>query len=190
MSMKAFVQSVRQDSPYSIPLACAAHWFWERGYEVENVAWAELSDDAFVEEIRSELNESILRAVPEGVRIVLKRLGFAEPPLFDLPLALSPWIGRFTWESCLGQVREQVDSEISFNPFHIRPVDPRRSFKGTVVYGLRDLIPSASLPDDTPVLAPQKVEFISEWRAMVLRDRILQVAHLKGTRFDFHNRKR
>jgi hypothetical protein len=53
-------------------------------------------------------------------------------------------------------------------------------FKGVVVYGLRDLIASASLPDNTPVLAQQKVEFVSEWRVSVLRDKILKVAHYRG----------
>jgi hypothetical protein len=50
------------------------------------------------------------------------------------------------------------------------------------------LIPSASLADQTPVLAQQKVEFKSEWRAFVLRDKILHVAHVKGDPLLFPDR--
>jgi len=71
-------------------------------------------------------------------------------------------------DSTMGEVRNQVDSEVSFNPFHIKPLMHQKLFKGTVVYGLRDLIASAGIPDETPVLAQQKIEFASEWRTMDL----------------------
>jgi hypothetical protein len=48
------------------------------------------------------------------------------------------------------------------------------------VYGLRDLIASAAVPDNTPVLAQQRIEFVSEWRVSILRDKILNVANYKG----------
>jgi hypothetical protein len=183
--MKVFAHQVRPDSAYYLPILSASHWFWKRGYEIETFQTSSAQEGALDVKLQQCRDETIVRATPEMLRLILRRLGFAEPPLFELPPALNPWIGRFTWETTLGQVREQVDSEISLNPFHIRPLDHRRQFKGTIVYGLRDLIPSASLADETPVLAQQKIEFVSEWRAFVLRGKVLHVAHLKGSPLRF-----
>ena len=41
------------------------------------------------------------------------------------------------------------------------------------------------LPDDTEVLAQQRIEFISEWRVSVLRNKILNVANYKGAPLRF-----
>jgi hypothetical protein len=178
--MKVFVQQVKLDSPFYLPLANAAHWFWERSYEVHRFSLTEFHDGSLDDDFTQSRDETIAFSVPEVLRLMLKRWNRPEPTRFDLPPCLTPWIGRFTWETTLGQVREQVDSEISFNPFHIRPLDQRKLFKGTIVYGLRDLIPSASLSDETPVLAQQKVEFVSEWRAFIFRDKIVHLARTKG----------
>jgi hypothetical protein len=178
--MKAFVQQVRPDSHSFLTLGNASHWFWERGYEVVGFNISALQDGKLDHDIKEQIGDTVVFAIPEVMRLVLRRFRYEEPHLLHLPACLMPWISRFTWETTLGQVREQVDSEISFNPFHIRPLDARRSFKGTVVFGLRDLIPSASLSDDTPVLAQQKVEFVSEWRAFVFRDRVIHLARTKG----------
>jgi hypothetical protein len=178
--MKVFLQKLHRDASSYLVLQNAGHWFWERGYEVELFSLADLCTGNMDRELKSAAEDTLLFAIPEVMRMALRRLDKQEPPLFELPDCLMPWIGRFTWETTLGQVREQVDSEISFNPFHIRPLDSKRIFKGTIVYGLRDLIPSASLADETPVLAQQKVEFASEWRALVFRDKVIHLARTKG----------
>ena len=178
--MKVFLQGLRSDSSSYLVIQNAEHWFWERGYEISHFTPHDLALGELDSELADSREESILFAIPEVMRMAIRRLNRPEPPLFELPACLMPWIGRFTWETNLGQVREQVDSEIGFNPFHIRPLDPKRIFKGTIVYGLRDLISSASLPDETPVLAQQNIEFVSEWRAFVFRDRVIHLARTKG----------
>ncbi|MFN7290691.1 MAG: ATP-grasp domain-containing protein [Pirellula sp.] len=178
--MKVFLQNLRPDSSSFLVLQNAEHWFWERGYEIGHFSVPDLSAGLLDPALLEQREETILFAIPEVMRMALRRLNHAEPPLFELPDCLMPWIGRFTWETTLGQVRDQVDSEIGFNPFHIRPLDSKRIFKGTIVYGLRDLIPSASLANETPVLAQQKVEFVSEWRAFVFRDKVIHLSRTKG----------
>jgi hypothetical protein len=183
--MRAYVQQVKQDSSFYLASIQASHWFWERGYEVVPFRFADIQAGVLDEYLFHHPEEMVVRAGVEAIRVLLARAGRPLPPILDLPPSLSPWIGRFTWETTLGEVRNQVDSEISFNPFHVKPLLHHKLFKGCVVYGLRDLIASASLPDDTPVLAQQRIEFVSEWRVSILRDKILNVAHYKGTLCDF-----
>lgn len=178
--MRAYVQQVRQDSSFYLASMEASHWFWERGYEVVEFRFGEILAGKLDEWLADHADEMVVRAGVEAVRVLLSRAGRPYPPNFDLPDSLSPWICRFTWETTLGEVRNQVDSAIPFNPFHVKPLRHQKLFKGTVVYGLRDLIPSAAIPDDTPVLAQQRIEFVSEWRVAVLRDKVLNIAHYKG----------
>ena len=178
--MRAYVQQVRQDSSFYLASVQASHWFWERGYEVIPFRFQDIQAGALDEWLLHHADEMIVRAGVESVRLLLTRANRPPPPNFDLPNSLSPWIGRFTWETTLGEVRNQVDSEVPFNPFHVKPLLHHKLFKGTVVYGLRDLIASAAVPDDTPVLAQQRIDFVSEWRVSILRDKILNVSHYKG----------
>lgn len=178
--MRAYVQQVRQESSFYLASIEASHWFWERGYEVVPFRASDIAAGQLDEWLLQRPDETVARATSETIRILLSRAGRPEPPVLDLPPSLSPWIGRFTWETTLGEVRNQVDSEVPFNPFHLKPLTHQNLFRGTMVYGLRDLIPSAGLPDETPVLAQQGVTFVSEWRVSVLRDRILNISNYKG----------
>ena len=178
--MRAYVQQVNQDSSFYLASIQASHWFWERGYEVTPFRFADIQSGLLDPWLFQRPDEMVVRAGVEAIRVLLARAGRPAPPVFDLPHSLSQWIGRFTWETTMGEVRNQVDSEVSFNPFHIKPLLHHKLFKGIVVYGLRDLIASASLPDETPVLAQQRIEFVSEWRVSILRNKILNVANYKG----------
>jgi hypothetical protein len=183
--MRAYVQQRKQDSRYYLASIEASHWFWQRGYEVVSFSFPEIDQGRIDDWLLHNPEDLVVHAGVEGVTALLARAGKPAPPKLDLPVSLSPWIGRFTWETTLGEVRNQVDSEVPFNPFHVKPLLHNKLFKGTVVYGLRDLIPSASIPDETPVLAQQRIEFISEWRAFILRDTILNIANYKGTPLRF-----
>ncbi|MEQ1827671.1 MAG: ATP-grasp domain-containing protein [Pirellula sp.] len=185
--MRAYVQQVKQDATFYLASLEASHWFWERGYEVVPFRFADIQAGALDDWLLNRADEMLVRAGVEATRLLLSRAGRPHPPNFDLPDSLSPWIGRFTWETTLGEVRDQVDSAVPFNPFHVKPLFHSKLFKGTVVYGLRDLIASAAVPDDTPVLAQQRIEFISEWRVSILRDKILNVGHYKGNPLRFPN---
>jgi hypothetical protein len=185
--MRAYVQQVKQNTTIYLATIEAAHWFWERGYEVIWFQFGDIASGVLDEWLFSRPDEMVVRASAESTRSLLARAKRPDPPVLDLPSSLTPWIGRFTWETTLGEVRNQVDSEVPFNPFHIKPLGQQKLFKGTVVYGLRDLIASAGISDDTPVLAQQKIEFVSEWRSYILRDKILGVAHYKGNPLTFPN---
>ena len=79
----------------------------------------------------------------------------------------------------MGEVRAAVDAE-DFAPIHIKPLIHHKLFSGMVVRAFRDLISTAGVPSELPVLAQEYVDFISEWRAAILRDRILKIGHYRG----------
>ena len=85
----------------------------------------------------------------------------------------------------MGEVRQW--SEITPNrlPVHIKPRDRHKLFTGKVVQGYRDFISLSGVPEDEPVLAQEVVDLVSEWRATVLRGKVLNVAHYKGNALSF-----
>jgi hypothetical protein len=70
-------------------------------------------------------------------------------------------------------------------PAHVKPRDHHKLFTGKVIATFRDWIALAGVPDDEPVIVQEVVEFVSEWRASILRGEIVHVGHYKGdpTRF-------
>lgn len=177
--VRAYVQHVRESDSIYLPMVEAAHWFGLRGYEVIRFEFADIDNGLLDEDLLQNPDEMVVRGGVGTIRRLLKRAGRPLPPNIDLPASLSRWIGRRFWESTLGQIRSAVDSE-GFQPVHVKPLRDHKLFKGTVVRAFRDLISTASIASDVPVLVQEYVEFVSEWRASVLRTRILNVGHYRG----------
>jgi hypothetical protein len=177
--MRAYVQQVKQEASIFLAMVQASHWFWQRGYEVvrfefEDIALGKLDDDL----LRAP-EEMVVRGGVETIKELLRRAGRPSPPNLDLPASLQPWLGRRVWQTTLGDARALVDSN-DFTPLHVKPLVHHKLFAGRVIRGFADLISTAAVPRDTPVLAQECVEFHSEWRASILRDRFLNVGHYKG----------
>ena len=125
-SMRAYVQQVNQDSSFYLSSLEASHWFWECGYEVVPFRFADIHSGQLDLWLLPRSEEMVVRAGVEAIRNLLARAGRPSPPVFDLPHSLSQWIGRFTWETTLGEVRNQVDSEVSFKHMNLKV---ERSFR-------------------------------------------------------------
>ncbi len=113
-----------------------------------------------------------------GVGLVceaLRQLDVA-PPTIDYPDALEPFLGRRVWRSTLADLRRHVDTA---PPRFVKPVADKR-FVGMVVAEFRDLIMTASLPDDEPVYISEVVEFVAERRYFVLDGEICWAGHYAG----------
>lgn len=177
--MRAYVQQVQQHEPTYLAMVQTAHWFWLRGYEVVWFQFDEIAQGRLDDDLQHNPDEMVVRGGVETIRQVLVRAGRPLPPNFDLPLSLSKWIARRVWQSTMGEVRAAVDSE-GFEPLHMKPLVHHKLFPGTVVRAFRDLIPTASVPNEVPILAQQYVDFVSEWRVSILRDNILNVGHYRG----------
>jgi hypothetical protein len=116
-----------------------------------------------------------------GVRIVvaaLSHLGIVVPELPSIPAALQSFAGRSTWTSTMQQARDLVSSGRSI---FVKPVPAdRKLFAGIVFRQFRDMIGTAHVPPDAPVICSDVVEFVSEYRAFVLDSKILGLRHYKG----------
>ena len=184
VAVKAFVQRVRESDAIYLPMVEAAHWFGQRGYEVIWFEIADISKGELDNDLLRNPDEMIVRGGVGTIRQLLERAGRPAPPNIDLPSSLSKWIGRRHWPSTMGKIRSAVDSP-EFQPVHIKPLNWHKLFKGTVVKAFRDLIPSASVSADEPVLVQELVEFVSEWRAFILRDKILNISNYRGNPLAF-----
>ena len=105
----------------------------------------------------------------------LAQLGAAVPQALGIPTELEPFLGRRQWCSTLGAVRTLKNVPVFF-----KPLENGKAFTGHVVSAFRDLIRTASLPDDFPVLVQDVVRLESEWRVFVLRGEVLGVGHYYG----------
>ncbi len=177
--MRAYVQQVRDSDFIYLPMVEAAHWFDRRGYEVIRFEYADIAKGALDDDLLHHPDEMVVRGGVGTIRQLLQRAGRPLPPNIDLPPSLSEWIGRRFWQSTMGKIRATVDSP-EFQPIHIKPLNEQKLFKGTVVRAFRDLIPTASIASDVLVLVQEFVDFVSEWRAFVLRDKILNIGHYRG----------
>lgn len=106
------------------------------------------------------------------------RLGIKRPALSSVPEALRPFAGRQLWTAPMREVRRRVaNGEVIF----VKPRPSRyKLFAGTLASTVRDLVETASLPDDEAVVCAEPVSFASEHRCFVTRGSIVGVRHYKG----------
>lgn len=112
------------------------------------------------------------------VRKALDRLGVTQPPMMSAPAELLPFFGRKVYETTMRNVRAILRPD---ERWFIKPLHAHKLFDGHVVSGnVRDLIRTASCPDDTAILASEVVRFVSEYRLFVHRGEIVGCRHYSG----------
>lgn len=178
--MKVFSLTAARGEPRFCQAQQTDYWFWERGYDVVPFTRDELQQGRLDEDLLQRREQTIVYGAVGIVREALQRAGRPQPPNIDFPTSLAAYCGRSIFETTMGQVHVWQNENSARLPVHIKPRDRHKLFKGTVVAHFADLIPLSAIPDDEPLIAQEVVEFVSEWRATVLRDRIVNVAHYKG----------
>jgi hypothetical protein len=163
------------------------HWFWERGYEVIPFARDELLSGRLDHYLHDEREDTIVYGAVAVVRDALKRANRPAPPNIDFPDELRDFLGRRVSECTMAQIRDLVRNESAGLPIHIKPRDRQKLFKGRVVSSFADLIESSGVPDDEPVISQQIVCFVSEWRATILRNKVVNISNYKGDPMLFPN---
>ena len=118
-----------------------------------------------------------------AVRHALSRLGVSSPTIDDLPEPLAAFRGRRVWRSTLGEIR--ATSSDHGPPIFVKPLRDPKAFPARVVAAFRDLIPSAHVPDEMPVLVSDLIEFVSEWRFFVLRGQVVGAGWYHGDSLSF-----
>jgi hypothetical protein len=155
------------------------YWFGARGAECVIFTDGDLEAGKLDADLRDEPEHTVVVGGVGAVRMVLHHMGRPMPDLPDFPEPLLPFAGRKVWNSTLGEIHRIVNREPERLPIHVKP-HHQKLFTGVVVKAFRDLIPTAGLPDTVPILMQEVVDFISEWRCVVLRGTILNVAHYRG----------
>ncbi|SFJ18540.1 ATP-grasp domain-containing protein [Planctomicrobium piriforme] len=178
--MRAYVQQGSQEDFNFLSLDQTAHWFWERGYEVIRFDYPELGAGVLDRGLRQFSEETIVAGGVGTIREALQRAGRPLPENLDLPQCLDNWIGRRFWTSTLDEIRSLVEANAGLLPVHVKPLRHHKKFKGRVIAEFRDLIPTADIDGEMPVLVQEVVRFASEWRASVFRGRIVHVGNYAG----------
>lgn len=183
--MKVLSQIAKQGEPRFLQAAQADYWFWQRGYEVVRFERDSLIAGDHDSDLTTEIENTIVFASVSTVRDAITRAGRPLPANLDFPPELSQFVGRRVRELTMGQVRKWESTESDELPVHVKPRDRHKLFTGKVVQQFRDFISLSGVPDDEPVVVQDVIPIVSEWRATILRGRILNVAHYKGNPIAF-----
>lgn len=175
MKKIAYIQANESGQVYSPNGASAARGFSYLGYEVRYFRPAELSG----------LPLTPATVVVGGMPVVfdaLERIGVRQPSHVTIPAELYPFLGRDCWRTTVAGVREADRF-----PVFIKPYLDSKVFTGRIVRSDDDLesllMPRDGFPpitEDFPLLAQNPVTFLSEWRAFVVRRRVVGISHYEG----------
>lgn len=115
----------------------------------------------------------------------LRKLGLNVPVIDSIPVELSAFAKRRIWTATMADLRRQVSAgEVVF----AKPMpDKLKSFDGTLFASFRDLIPTAHLPDETPIECAIPINLRSEFRCFVLNGQPIGLRHYKGDPLAFPN---
>jgi hypothetical protein len=164
---RAFIQ--RHKTKLVTPAATAAEGLALLGYEV---VW-------FDEEEADRLNvtkDTLVVGFIEVVRNAVQRITGAKPPVLNYPDELKLFLYRNLWTTTVGYVRNHPETW----PVFMKPADDIKSFGGRVVRGVRDLVATNGLSNDTPVFASEPVTFKSEYRCFIRHGEVLGCRQYKG----------
>lgn len=175
MSHTCFIQ-IRDQQWVNINCATAFYGFELRGYEIVPFTREEVhsipvtADTVVVGEIAT-------------TKHALREAGYEPPETVGVPERLLPLLKRATWTSTLGEVQQLFnggEEESLHRPLFIKPRDTLKTFTGHVISNMGDLLTTAYLPAEMPVIVQEAVDFVSEWRCFVQEGRIIHMARYHG----------
>ena len=159
------------DSANGLNYLSAAQGFTLRGAEVVRFERGDFSS------LPLTLGDVVVGGISLAHR-AFEILGIAVPALDSVPVSLTPFAGRSVWSSSLGEVRRTVQGG---GTVFAKPVPSRyKLFVGTAFLTVRDLIETADLADEEPVICADVLPFRSEYRCFVTDGDLLGVRHYKG----------
>lgn len=186
--MRAYIQTCKLSDSLSENAQDARYGFLQRGYEIVDFSADDLYSGKLDYVLQHEADDMVLYGGCGTVREAVRRAGAPDPVNMDLPESLRAFWGRGVTQSTMGEIRHLVSTESQLLPVHVKPLNAQKLFTGLVVREFKNLIPSASVPAETPVLVQQCVNFLSEWRAYVLRGQIINVGNYRGDPLMFPDR--
>lgn len=168
MIRKAYIRH-REALPENVNNYTAWHGFQQLG--VETAPFYGFGDVETLEDIGPEV--AVLGFVGDALA-ALKKIGAPEPKPIDYPEALESFRGRRIWQSTLDAVAVGT---------FVKPMR-HKLFTGRVWTGsVADRIATEGalgVEPNEPVWCSEVVEFVAEFRAFVLEDRLLDVRRYRG----------
>jgi len=107
----------------------------------------------------------------------LRQLGCKSPLPLDYPEALCHFLRRPVWQSTLGKFIQDLECS---KPLFVKPAARAKRFSGRLFEGPADLYFLYGTSLREPVWCSTPVNWVSEWRAYVLGDRVLALCHYSG----------
>lgn len=159
--------------------AYSEYWFGVRGDECIVFNYDDLYAGKLDADLHNEPEHTVVVGGVGAIRTVLQHIGRPLPNLPDFPESIKHFAGRKVWDSTLAEIYRIVNREPEQLPLHVKPYH-QKLFTGVVVKGFGDLLRTAGAPDHEPILIQEVVDFVSEWRCIILHHKILNVAHYKG----------
>ncbi len=161
------------------------YWFWQRGYEVIPFHAEQLHEGDLDNDLIRNIDETIVYGSVGIVRDAIRRAGRPDPKNLDFPDELQTFVGRAISESTMGEIQLLAQRKSDRLPVHIKPRDQHKLFTGKVIHTFRDLIALSGIPSEQPIIVQEVVKMTSEWRASILRGKVLNIAHYSGNGLQF-----
>jgi len=164
-----FYVRYREGLPETEMQDAARRGFWTLGVETASFEWVDDIQDM------TDLGPTVGVAGYIGdVWAALRKIGKYSPPALDYPEPLTEFLGRKIWKSTLGEVRTTV------TPTFVKPIEQKK-FTGFIWRAdIESKMRVVTIHDDTPVWCAEPVEFVSEYRACILRQEVLACQRYKG----------
>jgi hypothetical protein len=163
-----FVHANADGVPYSNSAYDAWFGFKELGYDVRLYTM-----DA-IDRIPLARDVIVVGGIPQ-IQRALERIGAPPPPELNVPEVLVSFAGRRLWETTMAEARKPQNW-----PLFVKPLRKAKLFTGHVITDYPDLLASATISGDTPVLAQEPTLFLSEWRVYVKYGSIIGIGHYFG----------
>lgn len=112
----------------------------------------------------------------------LRKLGHEVPPALDYPEQLRPWFGRQIKKTTWGEVSAWLYKTEFKKPIFVKPT-AHKTWTGVLVTEFKDLIAMGQPEPDFPVWTSTPVEFVSEYRCMILNNELRAMRIYKGDPF-------
>lgn len=178
--MRAYVQQLIDGDPSYLNFENIAYWFKEREFEVVRFDYPQLCEGFLDRWLLNYPEETVVAGGVTSVKDALERAGRTVPDIPSFPQSLEAWVKRKWWTTNFGEVRSLVQQKSPILPIHIKPLQNEKLFTGRVVEHEHDIIRLGEVEDGELLLAQELVEFLSEWRAYILRGSIVGVFHYHG----------
>jgi len=187
--MKVYSLVAKHGEPRYLQAAQGDYWFWQRGYDVVPFNREQLTKGELDGDLLGDIENTIVYASVAVIHEAIERAGRPAPPYIDFPSELNRYCGRSIRHTTLGNIKQCAQTGPAQLPAHVKPLDRHKLFTGKVVRDLRDLSSLSGIPNEERVIVQEVVTFVSEWRAYVLRGKVLNVAHYKGDPLSFPDTK-